>query len=326
MIQVKNLIKDYGEFRALSDISFDIEQGKIYGFLGPNGAGKSTTLNIITGCLASTSGEVTIGGYDILEEPKKAKQLIGYLPELPPLYMDQTVNEYLTFVGTAKGVDKKQLLSEIESVEKQTGIEDVDDKIIKHLSKGYRQRVGIAQSLLGSPEVIILDEPTVGLDPAQIIEIRDLIRSFGKKHTVIISSHILSEIQEICDEIIIIDKGKIVAFDKTENIGKGPGDLAAIEIKTEASSEEVKEILSDIEEIVSITIKEDNLDGCTAVISVKSSDLKETYRKIFGAFTSSNKVLEQLSQVRTRLEDIFIELTGDSNSKKEGDESDESSL
>ena len=319
MIHVKNLIKDYGDFRALSGISFEIEKGKAYGFLGPNGAGKSTTLNIITGCLASTSGEVTIDGYDIFEEPKKAKQKIGYLPELPPLYVDQTVTEYLIFVAMAKGLSKAEIVSELERVENQVGIADVTDKVIKHLSKGYRQRVGIAQALIGNPEVIILDEPTVGLDPVQIIEIRDLIKSLSKDHTVIISSHILSEIQAICDEVIIIDKGKIIAFDKTDEIGKGSGSTSSVRIKASCTKDEISGILSKIDLISSIDFKETGSESCTAVINFNSSDSAECNKLIFNAFSSSGKVLEELSSVKTQLEDIFIQLTAAAeNEEKEG--------
>ena len=218
MIQVSHLTKYYGDFLAVNDLSFEIQDGHVYGFLGPNGAGKSTTMNIMTGCLSPTDGTVKIGGFDILEQPEAAKKLIGYLPEQPPLYPNETPQEYLTFVGEAKGLQGGALRSQIESVMERTKITEMGDRPISALSKGYKQRVGIAQALLGDPKVVILDEPTVGLDPLQIIEIRDLIRQLGEKHTVILSSHILSEVQTICDKVLIISNGKLVAYDDTEKL------------------------------------------------------------------------------------------------------------
>jgi len=213
MISVSHLTKCYGQFKAIDDLSFEIEKGHVYGFLGPNGAGKSTTMNIMTGCLAATEGEVKINGFDIFEDAKEAKKLIGYLPEIPPLYLDMTPYEYLRFVAKAKGIKKQDLDEQITIVAEETGITDVLNKLCKNLSKGYKQRVGVAQAILGNPEVIILDEPTVGLDPVQIIEIRNLIASLGQKHTVIISSHILSEIEAIADTIMILLHGKLSIFE-----------------------------------------------------------------------------------------------------------------
>ena len=218
MIEVSHLTKRYGAHLAVSDLSFNIKDGQIYGFLGPNGAGKSTTMNIMTGCLAASSGEVKIDGHDIFEDSGAAKRLLGYLPEQPPLYMDRTPREYLTFVGHAKGLSRAQLAEQMERVMTVTQIGDVADRLIKNLSKGYRQRVGIAQALLGDPKIVILDEPTVGLDPRQIIEIRDLIKDLGREHTVILSSHILSEVQAVCQTILIISKGRLVACDTPENL------------------------------------------------------------------------------------------------------------
>lgn len=220
MIEVKHLCRKYGEHRAVDDLSFTIENGYVYGFLGPNGAGKSTTMNMITGCLAATSGQVLIDGYDIFEDAQEAKKRIGYLPEIPPLYQDMTVREFLNFVAKAKGVPKQALDEQLFSVVSLVGLEEVEERLIKNLSKGYKQRVGIAQALLANPEIIILDEPTVGLDPKQIIEVRDLIRELGKDHTVILSSHILSEVRSVCDRILIISKGKLVANDTPENLEK----------------------------------------------------------------------------------------------------------
>ena len=218
MIEVSHLTKKYGDHTAVKDLSFTVQEGKIYGFLGPNGAGKSTTMNIITGCLAATDGDVTIGGYDIFEEPEKAKSLIGYLPEIPPLYTDRTPREYLRFVAEAKRIPKSEIPQQLAYVMETAKITDVADRLIRNLSKGYRQRVGIAQALLGDPEYIILDEPTVGLDPLQIIEIRDLIRSLGGKHTVILSSHILSEVQAVCEEVLVISDGTLVACDTIDHL------------------------------------------------------------------------------------------------------------
>lgn len=218
MIEVSHLTKYYGSFLAVDDLSFTIPDGHVYGFLGPNGAGKSTTMNIMTGCLSPTAGKIMIDGHDILAEPEAAKRCMGYLPEQPPLYLNETPWEYLTFVGEAKGLRGGALHDQIESVMERTKITEMGDRPISALSKGYKQRVGIAQALLGDPKVVILDEPTVGLDPLQIIEIRDLIRQLGEKHTVILSSHILSEVQAICDKVLIISKGKLVAYDDTEKL------------------------------------------------------------------------------------------------------------
>lgn len=220
MIEVKNLVKKYGDHTAVDHLSFTVEKGQIYGFLGPNGAGKSTTMNIMTGYLGATDGEVLINGHDILKEPEAAKKSIGYLPELPPLYMDMTVMEYLKFSTELKKIKKEDREAEIEKALKLVKLADVQDRLIKNLSKGYKQRVGLAQAILGFPEIIILDEPTVGLDPKQIIEIRELIRELAKEHTVILSSHILAEIREVCDYIMIISKGKLVASDTPGAFGR----------------------------------------------------------------------------------------------------------
>ena len=240
MIEVKHLCRKYGEHRAVDDLSFTIENGYVYGFLGPNGAGKSTTMNMITGCLAATSGQVLIDGYDIFEDAQEVKKRIGYLPEIPPLYQDMTVREFLNFVAKAKGVPKQALDEQLFSVVSLAGLEEVEERLIKNLSKGYKQRVGIAQALLANPEIIILDEPTVGLDPKQIIEVRDLIRELGKDHTVILSSHILSEVRSVCDRILIISKGKLVANDTPENLEKLYAPKSFEEIFLELTGEEAE--------------------------------------------------------------------------------------
>ena len=240
MIEVKHLCRKYGEHRAVDDLSFTIENGYVYGFLGPNGAGKSTTMNMVTGCLAATSGQILIDGYDIFEDAQEAKKRIGYLPEIPPLYQDMTVREFLNFVAKAKGVPKQALGEQLFSVVSLAGLEEVEERLIKNLSKGYKQRVGIAQALLANPEIIILDEPTVGLDPKQIIEVRDLIRELGKDHTVILSSHILSEVRSVCDQILIISKGKLVANDTPENLEKLYAPKSFEEIFLELTGEEAE--------------------------------------------------------------------------------------
>ncbi len=312
MIEVKHLTKRYGDHLAVSDLSFTITPGQIYGFLGPNGAGKSTTMNIITGCLTATSGDVIVDGYDIFEQPKEAKRLIGYLPELPPLYMEQTASEYLYFVARAKGLKRNEIEAELARVIEETHIEDVSEKLIRNLSKGYRQRVGIAQALLGNPEIIILDEPTVGLDPAQIIEIRDLIKKLSEKHTVILSSHILSEIQAICDMVLIIHKGKLVAFDRLENLSQALSAGNTVEICCETSEKEMKGLLKEIRDISAITVKEEKDGLCSAVLTVGEADPREVCREVYLAFARNEKVLLQLNPVSATLEDIFIEITGDS--------------
>ena len=309
MIQVEHLTKCYGDVTAVDDLSFEIEGGHVYGFLGPNGAGKSTTMNIMTGCLSATKGSVKIEGFDIFEEPAEAKRRIGYLPEQPPLYMNETPMEYLRFVGEAKGIKGKELERQIGSVLERTGLTEVRNRRISALSKGYKQRVGIAQALLGDPKVIILDEPTVGLDPLQIIEIRDLIRDLGREHTVIFSSHILSEVQTICEKILIIAKGKLIAFDEPENLEKrllSPGEITLL---AEASGEETRYILAGIEHITDISIEEKN-EGRTAV-SLRSDceDIYEVSRSLFSSFAARDCVLLEMNVRKADLEEIFIELT-----------------
>ncbi len=309
MIQVEHLSKKYGDFLAVDDLSFTIEDGHIYGFLGPNGAGKSTTLNIMTGCLAATSGDIKIDGYDIYENEKEAKKLLGYLPEIPPLYVDQTPREYLSFVAEAKGISKADREAEIEKVIEETHIEDVADRLIKHLSKGYRQRVGIAQALLGSPSVIILDEPTVGLDPMQIIEIRDLIAELGKNHTVILSSHILSEVQAICEKVLIIYKGKLVAFDNQENLSKRLSSGNSIEIMAECSAKDLVNMIGSISDVTRYEIKKEEDGKTEATLYTDAEDPLDTCRTVFKSFADGEVNLLTLNPVKTSLEDIFIELT-----------------
>ena len=310
MIEVKHLTKRYGDHTAVSDLSFTVEKGQIYGFLGPNGAGKSTTMNIMTGCLAATSGEVKVGGFDIFEQASQAKKLIGYLPELPPLYLDRTPLEYLRFVAQAKGVPGKKQEEQIETVMELTQIKDVANRLIKNLSKGYRQRVGIAQALLGDPEVIILDEPTVGLDPKQIVEIRDLIQKLGKEHTVILSSHILSEVQAVCQKVLIISKGKMVACDTPENLEKLLMASDTIELTVEASEQEAKEILAGVSGIREITMAEVRENRCRLQLQVdKQQNHDKICRDVFFAFSRRSRAILQMSMAKATLEEIFMELT-----------------
>lgn len=309
MITVEHLTKKYGDHLAVDDLSFTIEEGHVYGFLGPNGAGKSTTMNIMTGCLSATEGSVKIDGHDIFEEPEAAKKCIGYLPEQPPLYMNESPRDYLRFVGEARGLKGAQLAEQIDSVICQTGIEKVAHRRISQLSKGYKQRVGIAQALLGNPKVIILDEPTVGLDPIQIIEIRDLIKALGQTHTVIFSSHILSEVQAICDRILIISKGKLVAFDEPQNLEKQMLGANEINLTTDASEPQVEEILTKVAHIANVTM-EGKQDGLlTAHITSDTGNLYEVSRRIFFAFADARVPLLEMSLKKANLEDIFLELT-----------------
>jgi ABC-2 type transport system ATP-binding protein len=309
MITVEHLTKCYGDFTAVNDLSFEIEEGHVYGFLGPNGAGKSTTMNIMTGCLSATEGHVRIDGYDIFEEPQKAKKLIGYLPEQPPLYMSETPAEYLRFVGEAKGLKGAELFNQIEEVMEQTKITDVRDRRISALSKGYKQRVGIAQALIGNPKVIILDEPTVGLDPIQIIEIRDLIRQLGQSHTVILSSHILSEVQTICEKILIIAKGKLLAFDEPENLENRLLAPNEITFTAEAAADEVTEILSGIANLTETELEEKEAGLVTVHLKTDRENIYDVSRELFFAFSDKKRALLEMSLKKANLEDIFIELT-----------------
>lgn len=307
MIEVKNLVKKYGSHIAVDHLSFSIEKGQIYGFLGPNGAGKSTTMNIMTGYLGATEGEVIINGHDILKEPEEAKKCIGYLPELPPLYTDMRVNEYLYFAAELEGLKKEKLEEGVEKVIKLAKLQDVEMRLIRNLSKGYRQRVGLAQAMLGFPEIIILDEPTVGLDPKQIIEIRELIRNLAKDHTVILSSHILAEVSEVCDTVLIISKGKLVACDSPKNLEKLMAGAESVEITTKASRSDVREILADVSGIKEITT-EQNKDGSTfAKLEVEAgNDIREA---VFFAFANAQKALLSMNNTRVSLEEVFLELT-----------------
>ena len=309
MISVEHLTKRYGEFTAVDDLSFEIQEGHVYGFLGPNGAGKSTTMNIITGCLSATEGRVRIDGYDIFEEPNKAKRLLGYLPEQPPLYMNETALEYLKFVGEAKGLKGRELTSQIENVIQQTRLEGMEHRLISKLSKGYRQRVGIAQALLGDPKIIILDEPTVGLDPIQIIEIRELIQQLGQEHTVILSSHILSEVQTICEKVLIIAKGKLVAFDAPENLEKLFLASHNVSFITEAKTDDIDEILEGMNEVSDWKMKTVEDGNIQVDVQIEFGEVADVCRNLFFAFANKKIALLELVSKKANLEDVFIELT-----------------
>jgi len=309
MISVEHLTKRYGEFTAVDDLSFEIQEGHVYGFLGPNGAGKSTTMNIMTGCLSATEGRVRIDGYDIFEEPNKAKRLLGYLPEQPPLYMNETALEYLKFVGEAKGLKGRELTSQIENVIQQTRLEGMEHRLISKLSKGYRQRVGIAQALLGDPKIIILDEPTVGLDPIQIIEIRELIQQLGQEHTVILSSHILSEVQTICEKVLIIAKGKLVAFDAPENLEKLFLASHNVSFITEAKTDDIDEILEGMNEVSDWKMKTLEDGNIQVDVQIEFGEVADVCRNLFFAFANKKIALLELVSKKANLEDVFIELT-----------------
>ena len=305
MIEINNLVKKYGEHVAVDHLSLTVEPGKIYGFLGPNGAGKSTTMNIITGYLGATSGTVTINGHDIFKEPEEAKKCVGYLPEIPPLYADMTVLEYLNFVAESKKLQKSLRKRYVEEAMETTGILDVKNRMIRNLSKGYRQRVGFAQAILGYPEIIILDEPTVGLDPKQIIEIRDLIKKLGEKHTVILSSHILTEISAVCDHVFIISKGKLVASDSTENLLDQMSGAQEIELTVRSEADRAKALLEEIEYVDHADLK-DAKEGSILIRAKSGNDIRE---EVFQLMAENHIPVLEMRTVTKSLEDVFLQIT-----------------
>ena len=309
MIKVEHLVKSYGEQYAVNDISFTVGDREIVGFLGPNGAGKSTTMNILTGYISSTSGKVTIEGYDILEDADKAKASIGYLPEIPPLYQDMTVISYLEFVYELKkcNLNRKKHLQEIIGIVK---IEDVKNRLIKNLSRGYKQRVGIAQALIGNPKVIILDEPTIGLDPKQIVEIRNLIRTLGRNHSVILSTHILSEVQAVCDRLVIINKGRIVADKPTDEIAYTVNSTRRLKIKICGNAKEIASAISLIDGVKSVkALAEHELDSTAFVIeSAEGIDIR---KPLFELLSRKGWAIYSMEPIAQNLEDVFISLTRD---------------
>ena len=310
MIEVKNLVKVYGKNKAVDNLNFTVEKGQILGFLGPNGAGKSTTMNIITGYISATEGEVTIAGYDILKEPENAKAHIGYLPEQPPIYMDMTVREYLTFASKIKGVKKKDIEEEVEYAMEATKIVVMQDRLIANLSKGYKQRVGIAAALLGNPEVLILDEPTVGLDPKQIIEIRDLIKNLAEKHTVILSSHILQEISAVCDRVIIINHGKLILDENLADLNKNIEDAQALVITVRTSKTKIEEIFADKTYIREMNISNSADSGCVDV-KIYPNEQMDIREDVYKTIVENNITMLQMYIDKKSLEDIFIEATTD---------------
>lgn len=321
MIQVENLVKRYGVHTAVDNLSFTVDKGQIYGFLGPNGAGKSTTMNIMTGYIAASSGTVKINNYDILKEPEKAKRCIGYLPEIPPLYTDMTVREFLMFVAELKKVPKNDRIGHVDEIVAKLQLEEEDARLIRNISKGYKQRVGLAQALIGYPEVLILDEPMVGLDPKQIIEMRDLIKSLAKEHTIILSSHILSEVSAVCDHIMIISKGKLMASGSPEELQEMMQVKVELEITVLGTKEQVDDILKDIENIESYEIEEAQEPGAVrARIDVK--DNADIRKELSLTLSGAGLPILSMNRLEKSLEDIFLELT-DNEEPEEGTDEEE---
>lgn len=314
MLLVENLVKHYGSHEALKGISFHVEEGQIVGLLGENGAGKSTTMNIMTGYLSATSGTVTIQGIDILEQPKKAKKCLGYLPEQPPLYENMTVREYLQFVSELKGMKKKGVRQEVEDIMEKTNLSEHENVLIKHLSKGYKQRVGLAQALLGNPALLILDEPMVGLDPAQIIEMRQMIRSLGKEHTVILSSHILSEIESVCDHIIILDQGQVVAEDETRQLSEENSNQRQLRLVVKGEKKEIQRILRETELLKRFSLTAEVEKGVYEfqVVSAKNRDIRDD---LFLLFAQNQMIVYSVNVEQLSLEEVFMKLTGKEEQK-----------
>jgi ABC-2 type transport system ATP-binding protein len=329
LIEVRNLVKDYGGHLAVDHLSFTIHDGQIYGFLGPNGAGKSTTMNIMTGYIGATEGDVLINGHNILEEAEEAKKCIGYLPELPPLYVDMTVEEQLIFAAELKKIPKKERAQAVQTVMELAKLTDVKGRLIRNLSKGYRQRVGLAQAVIGFPPVIVLDEPTVGLDPKQIIEIRDTIKELGKNHTVILSSHILSEVSAVCDHIMIIDKGKLIASDTPENLERQMAVASGMELLIKGAREEVETTLNAISQVDTVKVLESGEEGiCKALVGFGSGEdegEEDVRERIFFAFADKRLPILSMQSQKASLEDVFLELTkdGESASVKDIEESED---
>ena len=314
MIEVKNLVKKYGSHAAVNDLSFTVETGKVVGFLGPNGAGKSTTMNMITGYIAPTEGEVLIDGIDIMDEPELAKKNIGYLPEIPPLYPDLRVREYLSFVADLKKVPKKERDIEVHKIMSKTKTLDVSERLIKHLSKGYKQRVGLAGAMIGNPDILILDEPTVGLDPSQIIEMRELIRELSKNHTVLLSSHIMQEISAVCDEIIIINEGKMITKDTPENITKKMVDTNGVHIIVKGDKTKLKEALRTVSGIKNVSYdnekdNENDNEKETIGLTIYCAEDEDIRVELFYALAKTECPVIEMNKLDTSLEDAFLALT-----------------
>ncbi|CUH93544.1 MAG: ABC transporter ATP-binding protein [Bacillota bacterium] len=313
MIEVKNLVKRYGNHTAVDDLSFTVDKGQILGFLGPNGAGKSTTMNIITGYISATEGTVTVNGVDVFEEPEEVKKMIGYLPEFPPLYPDLTVLEYLNFVADIKKVKRSLRKQMVEEVMEATKITDMRNRLIKHLSKGYKQRVGLAQAIMGYPELIILDEPTVGLDPKQIIEIRELIRELSKNHTVILSSHIMQEVSAVCDSVMIIDKGKLILQDKPENLSMHFGSTGGLKLVIRGDKDSIMKELGKIDRITKYEENEALEEG-TINVTVYCKEDDDIREEVFYSMSKNKTPILEMQSIRMSLEDIFLKVTQDNSS------------
>ncbi len=307
MIEVKNVTKKYGKTVAVEDISFSINNGEIVGLLGPNGAGKSTTMNILTGYIEQTSGEVFIEGYNTSKKPKKAKQQIGYMPEGVPLYTDLTVKEFVTYMAELKHVARKIRKEKVQEIIEKTGLKEVENKLTRNLSRGYKQRVSMAGALVGEPKILILDEPTVGLDPKQITEIRNLIRELGKTHTVILSSHILSEVSQVCNKVIIINKGKIVAIDTPENLENKVSNKNCIYVTVEDLENKMKDIKDKIEDIKDIKLIQENADKTKQYLIEAEKDV-DLRKKIFSEFAKENITIFEMKKADATLEDAFMKL------------------
>ena len=330
MIEVKGLVKRYGSHTAVENLSFTVETGQVYGFLGPNGAGKSTTMNMITGCISATEGQVLIDGHDIFEEPLLAKRQIGYLPEIPPLYVDFSVREYLKFVCQLKGLKKAEVKPEIERVLEKADIADVADRLIRTLSKGYRQRVGLAQALVGDPAIIILDEPSIGLDPKQIIQMRELIRSLGREHTVILSSHILSEVSEVCDHILIIKKGKLIGNGTPEELAAKMQTGTTLTVEVMGDENLIREALSDIEGEIKVNAAATAGNYIVEITTPEQSDLRSA---VSIALSAKGLVILSMNLAQASLEDVFLELTygdaelpSDDDSEEDAENTEESEV
>jgi ABC-2 type transport system ATP-binding protein len=307
VIEVKNVTKKYGKFIAVDNISFTINEGEVVGLLGPNGAGKSTTMNMLTGFIEQTEGEIVIDGYNMLKKPKKAKREIGYMPEGVPLYTDLTVKEFVTYMAEIKNLDKKTRKEKVQKIIEQTGLKDVEKKLIRNLSRGYKQRVSMAGALVGEPKILILDEPTVGLDPKQITEIRNLIKELGKTHTVILSSHILSEVSQICNKVIIINKGKIVAIDTPEKLEEKVSNKNCIYITVEDTENKMKDIKEKIKEITKLELLQNNEDG-TKQYMIESKEEIDLRKILFTELAKENITIFEMKKADSTLEDAFMKL------------------
>ncbi len=316
MIQVEDLVKKYGGRTAVDHLSFTVEKGQIYGFLGPNGAGKSTTMNVMTGYIAANSGTVKINDYDILKEPEKAKKCIGYLPEIPPLYTDMTVREYLLFVAELKKVPKRERASHVEEILEKMQLGEVQNRLIRNLSKGYKQRTGLAQALIGYPEILILDEPMVGLDPKQIIEMRDLIKSLGKDHTILLSSHILSEVSAVCDHVLIISHGRLAASGSPEELQEMMRGQAEIEVVVSGTGQQAEEVLQNIPGIESCET-EDTAEAGSVRIRIRAAGDTDIRGEISVALAGAGLPILSMTRAEKSLEDIFLELTGEESGSEE---------